>query len=777
MNDTVKGNHTAAESDVAVENAETATLANSPIDFLQAFHPDGPWCLTVLDPEQKAGAVTATFSPQRVEQAAAFIDAWNGKRNLYFSVNMLREAMSKKAKATDITALAYLHVDIDPRTGEDLDAERSRIEALLTRNLPEGVPQPTAIVFSGGGYQAFWRLKEPLPLDGSQQQADDAKLWNLALERKFQADSCHNIDRIMRLAGTMNLPNAKKIAKGRGPAMARLVDADWSRIYDISAFEKAPATHGFSGAELASATEAEKQAISSLDELDRWNVSDRIKAAIEFGADADRPKSGDNSRSGWEFDVACQLVRSGVPQGVIVGILLDARWGISASVLEKGRKAEKYACRQADRAAKFVSLDTAEFQRDQDNNLLKNQHNLRLAIHKLGINLSFNTFHDRFIVNGLRNFGPVIDDAAMIRLRLLIDENFKWLPAKEFFEDVVKDTARKHSFHPVRDYLDELAWDGVPRIDRWLSTYFGAKASPYTNAVGRLWLVAAVRRVREPGCKFDEMIVLESDQGKDKSTALAVLAVKEEWFTDNLPLNADSARTIESISGRWIIEVAELQGGRKSEVEHVKAMLSRRIDRARLAYGRLPTEYPRQCVFAGTTNNQKYLRDQTGNRRFWPVAVGKIDISQLKRDRDQLWAEAAAFEAEGESIRLDPALWQDAAVEQDQRREDDPFLMSLSEYLETHTGKIRVTEVFELLGLPMHMRTTDQNTRVGMAMKALGWEHVQRRFGGNPEWAYVKGTQEQRQRRLKVMVCDGQRYVSTERDEAVDDKAAKVLPF
>lgn len=263
-------------------------------------------------------------------------------------------------------------------------------------------------------------------------------------------------------------------------------------------------------------------------------------------------------------------------------------------------------------------------------------------------------------------------------------------------------------------------------------------------------MIAAVRRVRHPGCKFDEMIVFESEQGKDKSTALSVLAVEEEWFTDNLPLNADAARTIECLAGRWIIEAAELQGMRKGDVEHLKALLSRRIDRARLAYGRLPAEFPRQCVFAGTTNNQKYLRDQTGNRRFWPVKVGSIDVDGLKRDRDQLWAEAAHREAREESIRLDPSLWQEAAVEQDERREEDPFTIMLGEKLGTSTGKIKVTDVFDLLGIPPGMRTQDQNTRVGNAMRALGWEHVQRRFGGSPEWSYVKGTKEERQRKLEV---------------------------
>lgn len=750
------------------------------IRFMTWLAPNGPWHIYTIDAEGGAPVpMSFDFGPAtNLDQGAAWIAQRNATRqNVYYSPNRPKAGIRKKASKDEMAVALWFYVDVDPCAGKDLESEQKRILNLLQDERPAQIPMPSAIVFSGGGYQVLLRLDQPIALN-SVEAIEAYEAHNRGLEELLGGDNCHNCDRILRVPGTINWPSKLKREKGRTPALASVVGELIQAVVKIS--DVPQATVPIKPAIRTSASEPALDAtpIESIDDLDRWNVPQRVKTIIETGADADNPKTRDNSRSAWQLDATCQLVRLEVPSEIILGILLDKRWAISATVLDKGRGAERYARRQVGRAMDFVALDAAEFQRDENNNLIKNQHNLRVAIHRLGVFLSFNIFHDRFIVDGLAGFGPLLDDGAMIRLRLSIDETFKWLPAKEFFEDVVKDTARKNCFHPVRDYLDELVWDGTPRIDGWLSTYFGAKASPYTNAVGRLWLIAAVRRVREPGCKFDEMIVLESDQGKDKSTALAVLAVKEEWFTDNLPLNADPARTIESISGRWIIEVAELQGGRKSEVEHVKAMLSRRIDRARLAYGRLPSEYPRQCVFAGTTNNQKYLRDQTGNRRFWPVAIGKIDVARLKSDRDQLWAEAAALEAKGESIRLDPSLWQDAAVEQDQRREDDPFLMSLSEHLGTLTGKIRVTEVFELLGIPMHMRTTDQNTRVGMAMKALGWEHVQRRFGGNPEWAYVKGTQEERQRQLCVVIGEDGRFLAADRANAGDDDAAaKLLPF
>src|SRR5262249_6916252 len=135
-------------------------------------------------------------------------------------------------------------------------------------------------------------------------------------------------------------------------------------------------------------------------------------------------------------------------------------------------------------------------------------------------------------------------------------------------------------------------------------------------------------------------------------------------FSDDLPLNADSKKTIEQLRGRWIVEAAEMSGMRRTDVEHLKAMLSRQIDRARLAYGRITTEYHRQAIVVGTTNDAIYLKDVTGNRRFWPVKTTRFDVTKLTQDRDQLWAEAAAREARGESIRLDAGLWTDAAQQQ-----------------------------------------------------------------------------------------------------------------
>src|SRR5262245_16675409 len=171
--------------------------------------------------------------------------------------------------------------------------------------------------------------------------------------------------------------------------------------------------------------------------------------------------------------------------------------------------------------------------------------------------------------------------------------------------------------------------------------------------MGRKALIAGVRRIRKPGCKFDTALVFEGKQGTSKSKLVRILA-SEPWFSDNLPVGADAKLIIEQTAGVWIVELAELSGMRRSEVEAVKTMLSRQSDRARPSYGRHAVDRHRQFIFIGTINETRYLKDTTGNRRFWPVKTGELDYIGLARDRDQLWAEAAYWEEKGEPLELPP---------------------------------------------------------------------------------------------------------------------------
>ena len=333
------------------------------IEFLRHMLPEGPWVLTAINPAAPKGAIktkTRTFGPGSKSNAITWIDHHNGKWNLYFTGNGVRQPMFKKPERADISELRFLHVDIDPAKDKDLAEERKRIEALLLGDgRPQHVPIPTVTVFSGGGLQAFWKLKEPLRLDGTLEQAEKAKLWNKELEHLLGGDSCHNIDRIMRLPGTINVPTKKKLEGGRKPALAVVVEADWSRDYDLSAFTPAqPSAH--SGTTQPATAESFIDdiltPIASLEALDQWNVPSRIKTIIEIGYHPEETSKPHGDRSLWVFDVVCALVRCKVPDTTIFSVLTDTRFKISDRVLEQ-RNIRKYVLKELESAKCTIATE------------------------------------------------------------------------------------------------------------------------------------------------------------------------------------------------------------------------------------------------------------------------------------------------------------------------------------------------------------------------------------------------------------------------------------
>lgn len=375
--------------------------------------------------------------------------------------------------------------------------------------------------------------------------------------------------------------------------------------------------------------------------------------------------------------------------------------------------------------------------------------NVRHALKVLEVKLSYDVFSEKtHVVYPTSNGDQILSDEHMVKTRLQIEDRLGLRIPKEYYKDVVKDLAFASKFHPVRDYLDTLVWDNTPRIDTWFATYGGAHDSPYMRAIGSIFLIAAVRRVRDPGCKYDELIVMESEQGWNKSTALRALCPRGEWFSDDLPLNVDSKELIEATLGKWIIEASELSGLRRGGVEHLKSLLSRQVDGpCRMAYAELPIERPRQFVVIGTTNNnQGYLPDYTGNRRFWPLPVQKFDVDQLERDRDQLWAEASKREAEGESARLHPDLYDEAGRQQEHRRQDDDWEPILDAAWPDRNATYRVTpeDIWTQLGtleasgvgdtfvkkaVPIARRDPESTRRISMVMQFLSFRRMTVRRG------------------------------------------------
>lgn len=307
--------------------------------------------------------------------------------------------------------------------------------------------------------------------------------------------------------------------------------------------------------------------------------------------------------------------------------------------------------------------------------------------------------------------------------------------SKDIAHQAIDIRARERSFHPVRDYLNALVWDGVSRIESWLEKYLGCAASEYTRAVGRMFLVMMVARIFKPGCKADYMLVLEGAQGAHKSTACAILG--GDWFSDSLPDVTSGKDLSQHLAGKWLIEIAELSAMSKSDSAALKAFVTREVERYRPSYGRKEVIEPRQCAFIGTTNKTTYLRDETGGRRFWPVEVANADLDALRRDRDQLFAEAVS------RYRAGTAWWPDAQFEalhmrpqQERRFEHDAWEDHVIPWLKGRQRVIVGQVLTDCLGIEKgRIGRSDQN-RVTAMLERAGWRRLPK-HNGNVEWAPI----------------------------------------
>jgi predicted P-loop ATPase len=310
-------------------------------------------------------------------------------------------------------------------------------------------------------------------------------------------------------------------------------------------------------------------------------------------------------------------------------------------------------------------------------------------------------------------------------------------------------------FHPVRDYLESLTWDGIERLDTWPSVYLGSDYIPITAQFGTRFLIAAVARIFEPGCKVDTTLILEGGQGKKKSSALEILA--GQWFTDEIPdiRKKDGAMQLEGI---WILEFAELEALEGPTADSSKKFLSRKVDRYRPVWGTHPMDFPRGCVFVGTTNKHQYLKDDTGNRRYWPIRTGEINLELLREDRDQLWAEAVVrylahnrYDVLGSSRwwfdpSIEPELVACAEFEQSERYMSDPWDRKIESWLKSRAASpgedYPSTTVNDILRSCLQKEVADwthqDQVRVSRALRLAKWT----RYYASPnderrrEWRY-----------------------------------------
>lgn len=353
--------------------------------------------------------------------------------------------------------------------------------------------------------------------------------------------------------------------------------------------------------------------------------------------------------------------------------------------------------------------------------------------------LAYNEFIDQTVLirpapwdNDKTNFprdGRAWCDEDSVMCRYLLSNQYKFDVSVKIVDEAAIVASRAYPNHPVRNYLESLKWDGVKRLDTWLADYCGAEENTYVRTVGAKTLVGAVARVFSPGCKFDFMLVLEGEQGTGKSSVVQILG--GPWYGD-ITIDPHAKDTVAAMRGKWFCEASEMEFTTRSESQALKAFITRQVDHVRLAYARHVRAFSRQCIFIGTMNVEAdpgYLKDMTGNRRFWPVLTTSINLAGLASVRDQLFAEALVRYQGGESLFIeDDGAAKQAIAEQHARRQIDPWLDRIENWLESDDfgRKINVITTLEiwtqcLNGMEKNISRREQCRIANIMQNELGW--------------------------------------------------------
>jgi hypothetical protein len=651
-------------------------------------------------------AIGPQHAARMVEDIIAL--AANPHTNIYIEQRVVRNGTNGRGRKADTLAVLAL-VDDD-----DADAGKG------TTKLPV---QPTEVIqTSAKNRQLRYQFAEPLSLEIADRIGEK-------LRQVSRSDGCTGtVTQPFRVPGTLNWPTKRKMAeRGRSaiPFMVKnvggtgtAIDAgDFEEILDSALPERVDARAEAGSGKRDGDNAAGRQCRPSFAHLSHKQTN-----GLQY--------SGENiDRSQMWHSICWRLFRKGFSVDAVAEFLQGCceqyTQGIAAKYSDRikqevQRSYEKFAAEGSTTGFSAGRPNGPAYPRVSDGKIKeKSPANVKAFLDWRGAHPFRDVFAGETYIemdDKCRRF-----DDAVLRELWLLNSDFGHTPTKNYFEDVVENLARLDQRHPVIIYLDSLTLDGRSRLDTWLTDYFGADDTPLTRALGRKTLIAAVRRLRQPGVKFDQMLVLEGSQGAGKSRALRALA-GDSWFTDNLEIGADTKRIIENTAGKWIVEVAELSGMNRRDVEHVKAMLSRQTDDCRLAYDRKTTKAPRQFIMIGTTNASAYLLDDTGGRRFWPVKVADvIDCDGLARDRDQLWAEAVAAEAKGEALFLPEELRPQAKEAQASRQISHPWREKLETLLDGREGIIVKDHLYAALDIETGRLNKTVAGEIANHLTPLGW--------------------------------------------------------
>lgn len=336
-------------------------------------------------------------------------------------------------------------------------------------------------------------------------------------------------------------------------------------------------------------------------------------------------------------------------------------------------------------------------------------------------------------------YGPWTDDDSR--------RAAEWIAYKHRFSaptgavsEAVLSVAQRRRVHPIKYYLEKLDKTPPqdPLLDTWLVRFLGVEDNAYTRTVGRITLIGAVKRIYEPGCKFDTCLVLEGIQGKPRKTStIRTLAVRDEWFLETT-LEMGTKDSYMLLRDKWLVELSELDSLSRAEHTRAKAFISAQKDTYRLPYGRATRDFLRHIAFFGTTNDDQYLKDVTGDRRYYPVFCRRADLEGLEHARDQLWAEAfAAYKARERCYVHDPAIEAMAEEEQRARYQTDPWEDLIARFLVT-LEEADAQSIFEHLKIDPDRQDRSAYMRIGNVMKRLGWRKARRTLeGGARSWTYL----------------------------------------
>lgn len=639
-------------------------------------------------------------------------------------------------------------IDVRPEGGAAYYAsQKQAVDALMATCSALNLPAPT-VIWSGSGLHAYWPLTRALPYEDWQPLATGVKAALIGANLKLDAGKTGDATAMFRMPGFQNQ---------RRRNQTRIISVGpISEPEEFERFRAAAAKSTIAGK--AAGTDNYRPTFAA---IMRQNCA-QVALFAESGGDFPEPfghavlsnvnkcqdkELGDEWCKGDRYDpewVKGQLARTeDPPSGCSFIEGASPKPEACAACPHKGhiKNPLQAAYQNHDQENPEYDPIYTEWKTDSKGKIRDKEFwNCMKAVRRLDrlnkFKFEYNEFHHYALINGER-----ISDSKIRAIRdyIMTDDGSRGFDGgKETIREAIYRQCETHRINPVREWVDNLQWDGTCRIEEWMIKGLNVDDSPFVREISKKILIALVARIRRPGCMFDAMIVLEGYQGHGKTSAVKILAngtreapdnPAENFYGDQPMMDKGPREQLEHLEGKIIVEVPELSGMRRTEVEELKAFCSRQTDQARKAYGHEVEQRGRTCVFFATTNDTQYLRDATGGRRFWPVkckpyetiAKQEAALQWLADNRDQLIAEAAQLDTVGTPLSLSPDHYDAARQEQEKRRAPDPWECMIKSKVEAARGEIEMIAIYEWLRIDPVNASYNTSERIKNTMRAFGW--------------------------------------------------------